>query len=93
MKQRYQTGKQIMTKQKAVKGFLLLICLLVTVGILCIHKKIPTGMVAYAAESGGLTGDTTQSTVINPAGTAETPEELNQLNTVNTVTLTVNEDW
>ncbi len=92
MKQRHQTGKQIMTKQKAVKGFLLLICLLVTVGILCIHKGIPTGMVAHAAQSGGLTGDTTQSTIINPAGTAETPEELNELNTVNTVTLTVNED-
>lgn len=92
MKQRYQTGKQIMTKQKAVKGFLLLICLLFTVGILCIHKGIPTGMVAHAAEDGGLTGDTSQSTVINPAGTAETPEELNELNTVNTVTLTVNGD-
>ena len=87
-----RTGKQIMTKQKAVKGFLFLICLLITVGILCIHKGIPSGMVVYAAESGGLTGDTTQSTIINPAGTAETPEELNQLNTVNTVTLTVNED-
>ncbi len=87
-----RTGKQIMTKQKAVKGFLLLICLLITVGILCIHKDIPLGMVAYAAENGGLTGDTTQSTIINPAGTAQTPEELNQLNTVNTVTLTVNED-
>lgn len=87
-----RTGKQIMTKQKAVKGFLLLICLLITVGILCIHKDIPLGMVAYAAENGGLTGETTQSTIINPAGTAQTPEELNQLNTVNTVTLTVNED-
>ena len=87
-----RTGKQIMTKQKAVKGFLLLICLLITVGILCIHKDIPSGMVAYAAENGGLTGDTTQSTIINPAGTAQTPEELNQLNTVNTVTLTINED-
>ncbi len=81
-----------MTKQKAVKRFLLLICLLVTVGILCIHKGIPTGMVAHAAQDHELTGDTRESTIINPAGTAETPEELNQLNTVNTVTLTVNED-
>lgn len=92
MKQRYQTGKQIMPKQKAVKGFLLLICLLVTVGILCIHKGIPSGMVVHAAENSGQTGDTSVSTVINPAGTADTPEELNELNTVNTVTLTVNED-
>ena len=88
MDRSYQTGKQIMTKQKAYKGFLLLICLLITVGILCIHK----GMVVTAAQNGGQTGDTSVSTVINPAGTAKTPQELNQLNTVNTVTLTVNED-
>ncbi len=88
MNRRCQTGKQIMPKQKAIHGFLFLICLLVTVGILCIHK----GMVVQAAQNGGLTGDTTQSTVIHPAGTAQTPEELNELNTVNTVTLTVNED-
>jgi flagellar biosynthetic protein FliP len=81
-----------MTKQKAVKGFLLLICLLVTVGILCIHKEIPTGMVVHASSDRHLTGETSVSTVINPAGTAQTPEELNQLNTVNNITLTVNGD-
>ncbi|MDE7269532.1 MAG: flagellar type III secretion system pore protein FliP [Acetatifactor sp.] len=81
-----------MTREKAVKGFFLLMCLLVTVGILCIHKAVPGGMKVYAAEDHALTGDTSVSTTINPAGTAQTPEELNQLNTVNSVILTVNED-
>ncbi|MDE7253316.1 MAG: flagellar type III secretion system pore protein FliP [Acetatifactor sp.] len=80
-----------MTKQRLLRQSLLLVCLLVTVGILCIHKKVPTGLVAYAAESPRQTGDTTISTIINPPGTAQTPEELNTLNTANTVTLTLNE--
>ena len=81
-----------MTREKAVKGFFLLMCLLVTVGILCIHTVVPGGLKVYAAENHALTGDTSVSTTINPAGTAQTPDELNQLNTVNSVTLTVNED-
>ncbi len=81
-----------MTKQRLLRQSLLLICLLVTVGILCIHKGIPRGIVAYAAEDHQLTGDTSISTIINPPGTAQTPQELNQPNTANTVTLTVNED-
>lgn len=91
MKKSKRTGKQIMTKQRLLRQSLLLVCLLVTVGILCIHKKVPTGLVAYAAESPRQTGDTTISTIINPPGTAQTPEELNTLNTANTVTLTLNE--
>ena len=85
-------GKQILPKQKAVKRFLFLICLLVTVGILCIHKEIPTGMVVRAAADRELTGENRVSTVLEPSGTADTPEELNKLNTVNYVTLTVNDD-
>ncbi len=92
MKRFKRAGKKILTKEKAVKGFFLLVCLLVTVGILCIHEGLWGGMKVYAAEEHRLTGETTESTIINPAGTAQTPEELNQLNTVNTVTLTVNED-
>ena len=80
-----------MTRQRLLRQSLLLVCLLITVGILCIHKHVPTGIVAYAADTSRHTGDSTISTVINPAGTAETPEELNELNTVNTVTLTLNE--
>lgn len=93
MKRFKRAGKQIRKKEKAVKGFFLLVCLLVTVGILCIHTGIGDGIRVYAAEDDHrLTGDTIESTIINPAGTAQTPDELNQLNTVNTVTLTVNGD-
>ncbi len=63
-----------------------IICLLITVGILCIHAP----MTAEASEH-HLTGETEISTVINPPGTAETPEELNTLNTANYVTISYNE--
>lgn len=64
----------------------MLVCLLITVGILCIHKPAT----AYAAQQ-QLTGETDISTVINPPGTAQTPQELNELNTANTVTITYND--
>lgn len=80
MKEQKRTGKRI--------G--ILICLLVTVGILCIHGGFCTSVTVHAAENRH-TGDTSVSTVLSPAGTAQTPEELNQLNTVNSVTLTVND--
>ncbi len=76
MKNNRFAGKQIM----------MTICLLVTVGILCILRGIPV----YAAEN-HVTGETDISTVINPAGTAETPEELGQLNTENVVNITYND--
>lgn len=76
MKKKKFTGKHI----------LLAICLLVTVGILCIQR----GMPVKAAER-HLTGETETSTVINPPGTAQTPEELNTLNTANMVTITYND--
>lgn len=63
-----------------------IICLLITVGILCIHAP----MTAEASEH-HLTGETEISTAINPPGTAETPEELNTLNTANYVTISYNE--
>ncbi|MCM1568796.1 MAG: flagellar type III secretion system pore protein FliP [Roseburia sp.] len=65
---------------------LCMICLLVTVGILCI---LPPKMVK--ASERHLTGEQEESTVINPPGTAMTHEDMNQLNTANTVTLTYNE--
>ena len=76
MKKIVLTGKQIIA----------IICLLVTVGILCISKPI------YVNATGQhLTGDTEQSTIIDPPGTAQTPEELNKLNTENILTVTYNE--
>ncbi len=76
MTKRLFTGKQI----------ILIICLLVTVGILCIFKPI----LAHATEN-HLTGERDVSTVINPPGTAQTPEELHGLNTENILTLTYGE--
>lgn len=67
------------------KKIIQIICLLVTVGILCIHMPI------RAEASQHLTGDTEISTVINPAGTAQTHDEMNRLNTANTVSITYND--
>ncbi len=54
------------------KQILLIICLLISVGILCIHNP----MTVYASEF-----DTTDlTTVINPTGTAQNPEELMEPN-------------
>ncbi len=68
------------------KRIIELICLLVTVGILCIFKPIHV-----SATGQHLTGDTDVSTVINPPGTAQTPEELKGLNTENILSITYNE--
>lgn len=66
-----------------------LLCLLFTVGILCISG---TPIQSYAAEDidveRHLTGDSVESTNVNEPGTAQTPEELAQLNIANTVTIT-----
>ncbi len=76
-----------MTKYKQkIKRITTIICLLVTVGILCIQNS----MTVYATGN-HLTGDSQISTVIDPPGTYNTPEELNRLNTANTVTITYND--
>lgn len=76
----------MMKYELKIKRIMTIICLLVTVGILCIQNS----MTVHAAEN-HLTGDTEISTIIDPPGTYNTPEELNRLNTANTVTLTYNE--
>ena len=68
-----------------LKMIIYMVCLLVTVGILCICTPVKV-----QASERHLTGDTEVSTVINPAGTATTPEEVGQLNTANTVSITYN---
>ena len=65
---------------------IIIICLLVTVGILCIMHK----SVAQATNS-HLTGESEVSTIIEPPGTADTHEEMNRLNTTTGFTLTYNE--
>ena len=67
------------------KRIITIICLLVTVGILCIQDSLPV----FAADLN--TGDSQTSTVLNPPGTANTPEELNTPNIGNVFTLTMNE--
>ena len=76
-----------MTKYKQkIKRITTIICLLVTVGILCIQNSM-----TVHATGNHLTGDSQISTVIDPPGTYNTPEELNRLNTANTVTITYND--
>lgn len=70
------TGKRIMK----------IICLLISVGILCII--FPVHASAIDIENTHLTGQNQDSTVIREPGTAQTPDDLNQLNIANTVTLT-----
>lgn len=75
-----------MKEQKSIYAFKILgrvICLLVTVGILCI---IPAQSVS-ASSTDTQTGNTQNSTVISEPGTAQTPEDLNKLNIANTVTI------
>lgn len=67
---------------KRKRNFLHLICLLITVGILCIHIPIT----AHASED---TGSTDESTIRYGAGEAQTPEELEELNVQNRFTITV----
>lgn len=62
-----------------------MICLLMTVGILCI---IPHGTVQAASAGTGLTGETSESTTKNDPGTAEDQNELSELNIGNTFTIT-----
>lgn len=68
-----------------LKRIRVIICLLVTVGILCIQDSLPV------SAAGLDTGDSQTSTVLNPPGTADTPEELNSPNVGNIFTLTMNE--
>ena len=79
-----------MREQKSVftvKTLKNVICLLVTVGILCIMPALTVS----ASSNTGLTGETENSTVIQEPGSAQTSEELNQLNIANTVTIEYND--
>lgn len=69
-----------------LKKIMSIICLLVTVGILCIQNSI-----TVQASENHLTGDTEISTVIDPPGTYNTPEDLYRLNTANTITINYND--
>ena len=70
------------------KRIITIICLLVTVGILCIQDSLPV----FASDLN--TGDTELSTVREPSGTADTPEDLfnSTPNTGNMFTITMDGD-
>lgn len=70
-----------------LKQIFLIICLLVTVGILCIQNSITV----HAAER-PQTGDMESSTTLNPPGTATNPSEVAELNTGNRFTITYSGD-
>ncbi len=70
---------------KRKRNILHLICLLITVGILCIHTPI----IAYATEDQD-PGSTEESTIRYGAGEIQTPEELGELNVQNSFNITVN---
>lgn len=69
-----------MRKVLSRKHILTMICLLITVGILCINNS----MTVHATEVG--TTDTT--TVIRPSGTTETQDELKEVNIANSLQIT-----
>jgi len=73
--------KKILTKLSE-KNILMIICLLFSVGILCINSSLTV----QAAE----TGTTEESTMIEEPGSAEEPEDLMEANIANTVTITYN---
>ncbi len=77
-----------MKKNFAVRKMMKIICLLMTVGILCI---IPQLEVYATTIDEGLTGETQQRTNINEPGSAETGEDLTELNIANSLTITNNE--
>ncbi len=75
-----------MNSKLVLKRIMTMICLLVTVGILCILEPFPV----FAADLNN--GDTETRTYRDEPGSADTPEELNNLNTGNMWTITVDGD-
>jgi len=67
------------------KRVLTIICLLVTVGILCIQNT----MTVHAIEDREPTGSTEDRTYVDPPGTATSPEDVEKVNTANTVTVSL----
>lgn len=70
-----------------MKKIVMTICLLMTVGILCIIPDFP----AHAAATGdGLTGELEDSTTLSEPGSAKDGDDLSELNIANTFTITQN---
>lgn len=67
-----------------MKGIMGLICLLVTVGILCISS-------AFDVHASQLTEENDRRTAINEPGSAQTPDELAEMN-ISSLNITINDD-
>ena len=78
-----------MKEKFAVKKIIKIICLLMTVGILCI---IPGVDAQASTVDTDLTGETEQRTNIEEPGNADSREELSELNIANNLTVTVSND-
>ena len=72
----------------AVKKIIKIICLLMTVGILCI---IPSISAEASIIDSDLTGDSEERTYIEEPGSADTNDDLTELNIANSITVTHNE--
>lgn len=75
-----------MKESFAVKKIIKIICLLTTVGILCIIPRLD----ARATVDTNLTGETETRTNIEEPGSAQSQEELSELNIANNLTVTYN---
>ncbi len=72
-----------MKKDFADKRIIKLICLLMTVGILCIIPRLDV----QATVDGGVTGETETRTYIDEPGSAESGEDLLDINIANSLTI------
>lgn len=72
----------------AAKKIIKIICLLMTVGILCIIPSISAEATIIDSD---LTGDSEERTYIEEPGSADTDNELTELNIANSITVTHNE--
>lgn len=76
-----------MKESFAVKKIIRIICLLMTVGILCIIPQLD----ARAMTDRNLTGETDIRTNIEEPGSAQSQEDLSELNIANNLTVTYND--
>ncbi|MBQ8596558.1 MAG: flagellar type III secretion system pore protein FliP [Lachnospiraceae bacterium] len=72
----------------AVKKIIRIICLLMTVGILCIIPQISAEASVIDSD---LTGDSEERTYIEEPGSADTGDDLTELNIANSITVTHND--
>lgn len=77
-----------MKNKFAGKKIIKMICLLMTVGILCIIPRVNV----YATIDEGNTGERDTTTVVNEPGSAESGEDLLDLNIANALTITQSGD-